>query len=70
MVTSSVSTRKVERVAATMGIDRMSASQVSLKPLRERGVEGVVQDFLSGKSLVRMLDAVFSEMDEGWESRR
>lgn len=29
MVTCGVSTRKVERVAATMGIDRMSASQVS-----------------------------------------
>ena len=29
MVTSGVSTRKVERVAATLGIDRMSASQVS-----------------------------------------
>lgn len=29
MVTNGVSTRKVERVAATMGVDRMSASQVS-----------------------------------------
>lgn len=29
MVTSGVSTRKIERVAATLGIDRMSSSQVS-----------------------------------------
>ena len=29
MVTNGVSTRKVERVAASLGIDRMSASQVS-----------------------------------------
>ena len=36
MVTSGVSTRKVERVAQTLGIDRMSASQVS-RDLRVAG---------------------------------
>ena len=50
MVTSGVSTRKVERVAYTLGIDRMSASQVSricasldevVAELQERTFEGL-----------------------------
>ena len=50
MVTTGVSTRKVERVARTLGADRMSASQVSricesldaaVSDLRERTFEGV-----------------------------
>lgn len=168
MVVNGGSTRKVERVASTMGVDRMSASQVSriceslddvvedlqtrafgdvgfpylwldatclkcgdsghvsstaivcgddgyrrlvgpgatdteshlgwrgsLQSLRERGVNGVacvtsdaheglrraptekssarsrvVQVFPSRKSLIRMLGAVLSKMDEDWSARR
>ncbi|MDD6785375.1 MAG: transposase [Eggerthellales bacterium] len=113
MVTNSVSTRKVERVAAQMGIDRMSSSQVSricetlddaVADLQGRDLFGtalpfldfpyvhhrrlrtdnvqeranrelkrrsrVVQAFPSRRSLIRMMGAVFSEMDEDWATRR
>ena len=55
MVTSGVSTRKVERVAASMGIDRMSSSQVSricesldkiVEDLQGRGLSDVAFPYL------------------------
>lgn len=68
MVTSGVSTRKVERVAATMGIDRMSSSQVSricetldatVADLQERDLSDVAHPYL-------WLDATYIKCrDEG-----
>lgn len=55
MATNGVSTRKVKRVARTMGIDRMSASQVSricssldesVADLRERDLSDVVYPYI------------------------
>lgn len=68
MVTSGVSTRKVERVAQTMGIDRMSSSQVSricetldatVADLQTRGLSDVTYPYL-------WLDATYIKCrDEG-----
>lgn len=54
MVTCGVSTSKVGRVAHAMGIDLTSSFQV----------------FQSRRSLIRMLGAVFAEMDEDGAARR
>ena len=67
MVTCGVSTRKVERVAASLGIDRMSASQVSRIC---ESLDGVVADLqerdLSGTSFPYIwVDATYVKCRDG-----
>lgn len=70
MVTNGVSTRKVKRVAQSIGIDRMSASQVSrmcssldesVADLQERDLSDVSYPYV-------WLDAIDTESYDGWKS--
>lgn len=67
MVTLGVSTRKIERVAATMGIDRMSASQVSrICEVLDETVMDLQRRDLSGAACPYLwLDATYIKCRDG-----